>query len=418
LSTDSAITDAATNETTTADYRRLMKKVEEVVGVIREGENETTTIHLVADEVIRQLRSALGIFGGRLYQRDGDSYVLRATFPDAKAVAHEFRVPRTYPPLELCLLMGTVYMGADDPRIDPELERALGVEEFAAVEVGDEDYVLGFNVAPGHNRDDVIWSLAVVRRAIDEKIHRQRVEDIFEQAQQIQASILPRRAPVFAGYDVAGRTSSMHGMGGDLFDFIPLSEKLLGITIADASGHGLPAALQVRDVYVGLRMGLSRDFKIVRTVERLNEIIHRSSLKSRFVSTFYAELESNGNFIYVNAGHPPPFHIAAGGEVTRLIHGGPVLGPLPSASYERGMVSLAGGDMVVLYTDGITEALASGDTTRREEYGVHRLLEVLRAHQGEAAAAILDAVFASVEAWTEDTPPQDDRTVVVVTCPS
>ena len=319
-----------TPETTTADYRQLMKKVEEVVSVVHEGESEIATIHLVADEIIRQLRDALGIFGGRLYQRDGDSYVLRATFPNAKEVTEEFRVPRTYPPLELCLLMGTVYMSADDPRIDPALERALGVEEFAAVEVGDEDYVLGFNVAPGHNRDDVIWSLAVVRRAIDEKIHRQRVEDIFQQAQQIQASILPRRAPVFAGYAVAGRTSSMHLMGGDLFDFIPLSDKLLGFTIADASGHGLPAALQVRDVYVGLRMGLARDFKVVRTVERLNEIIHQSSLKSRFVSMFYGELESNGNFIYVNAGHPPPFHIAADGEVTLLVHGGPVLGPLPS----------------------------------------------------------------------------------------
>lgn len=407
-----------TAETTTADYRQLMKKVEDVVSVVHEGESEIATIHLVADEIIRQLRDALGIFGGRLYQRDGDSYLLRATFPNAKEVTEEFRVPRTYPPLELCLLMGTVYMSADDPRIDPELESALGVEEFAAVEVGDEDYVLGFNVAPGHNRDDVIWSLAVVRRAIDEKIHRQRVEDIFQQAQQIQASILPRRVPVFAGYAVAGRTSSMHLMGGDLFDFIPLSDKLLGFTIADASGHGLPAALQVRDIYVGLRMGLARDFKVVRTVERLNEIIHQSSLKSRFVSMFYGELESNGNFIYVNAGHPPPFHIAADGEVTLLVHGGPVLGPLPAASYERGMVTIEPGDTMVLYTDGITEALAAGDTTRREEYGADRLLEVVRAHHGAPAAQILAAVFASVQAWTEGTPPLDDRTVVVVTCPS
>lgn len=405
-------------EISPVDYRQLMKKVDQVVDVIERGDKEIATIHQMADEIIRRLRDDLGIYGGRLYQRDGDGYLLRATFPDAREVQEEIRVPRTYPPVEICRLMGTVYMSAEDPRIDPELEKALGVEEFAAISVGDEDYLLGFNVAPGHDHDDILSSLAVVRRAINEKIRRERVEDVFRQARQIQASILPQKAPDFAGFDVAGRSEPMEREGGgDLFDFIPMSEKLLGITIADASGHGLPAALQVRDVYVGLRMGAARDFKVVRTVERLNEILHESSLSSRFVSMVYGELESNGNLIYVNAGHPPPFHLSAGGELTRLDHGGVVLGPLPDATYERGLVSLEPGDTLVLYTDGLTEALYGGDTIRREEYGLERLVELTRAHQGKSAREILDAIFESVVDWTAGTPALDDRTAVVVVCP-
>lgn len=405
------------NETTPVDYRQLMQKVEQVVDVIEQGDEEIATIHQMADEIIRRLRGDLGIFGGRLYQRDGDSYLLRATFPDAKAVVKEVRVPRSYRPVELCQLMGAVYMSADDPRIDPALESALGVEEFAAIDLADGDYLLGFNVAPGYNRDDILSSLAVVRRAINDKIHRGRVESIFLQAQQIQASILPQKPSHLHGFDIAGHNSAMERMGGDLFDFIPMSDKILGIAIADASGHGLPAALQVRDVHVGLRMGVARDFKVVRTVERLNAIIHENSLSSRFVSMVYGELETNGNFIYVNAGHPPPFHVAASGDVSSLSHGGPVLGPLADATYERGMARLEPGDMLVFFTDGINEALADGDSGRGEEYGLERLVKVARANRGKTAAEVVEAIFDSVETWTAGTPPQDDQTIVVVVRP-
>ena len=210
----------------------------------------------------------------------------------------------------------------------------------------------------------------------------------------------------------------MEEVGGDFFDYIPLTKKILGLAIADVSGHGLPAALQVRDIYMGLRMGLARDFKIVRTVERMNHIIHQSTLTSRFVSMFYGELELNGVFIYVNAGHPPPFHIAADGTVRYLEEGGPVLGPLPDATYERGFVIMKPGDMLVFYTDGICETQGRDENGRLlGEYGVERLLEVAREHQGETAREVVDAIFASVEAFSRNAPPDDDRTVMVVSHP-
>jgi sigma-B regulation protein RsbU (phosphoserine phosphatase) len=407
-----------TSEARPVNYRGLMKKVEQVVAAMDRDEDVGTTIHSLLEIIIEKFQDELGIYGGRLYQRRGGYYVLQATFGDAKEVPQGLKVPISYPPIQLLLENGTVYMDAEDPNIDRNLENLLGVQRFAAIEVGSEDYVLAFNVAPGHDRDDILFSLGILRHSVNQKIRRDRMEGIFEEARKIQASILPRREPAYGDFDIFGRSEPMDAVGGDFFDYIPVTNKILGLAIADVSGHGLPAALQVRDIYMGLRMGLARDFKIVRTVERMNNIIHKSTLTSRFVSMFYGELELNGVFIYVNAGHPPPFHISADGTVRYLEEGGPVLGPLPDASYERGFVIMKPGDMLVFYTDGICETLGRDEHGRSlGEYGIERLLEVAREHQGETAREVVDAIFASVESFSRNAPPDDDRTVMVVSHP-
>src|SRR5260370_40851003 len=116
----------------------------------------------------------------------------------------------------------------------------------------------------------------------------------------------------------------------------------------------------------------------------MHRILHRSPLTSRFGSMFYGALELNGVFISVNAGHPPPFHLAADGTVTHLEAGGPVLGPLSEASYERGFVIMKPGDMLVFYTDGIVETHGNQPP---EEYGLERLLAVARRHQARPSPA-------------------------------
>ena len=400
------------------NYRGLMKKVEQVVAAMDRAEDVGTTIHSLLEIIIVKFRDELGIYGGRLYQRRGSSYVLQATFGDAKEVPRGLKVPLSYPPIQRLLEEGAVYMSSDDPGMDKSFESLLGVRQFAAIEVGDEEYILAFDVASGDRGDDILFSLGILRHSLNQKIRRERMEGIFAEARKIQASILPRRPPVYGNYDLAGRSDPMEAVGGDFYDFIPVTEKILGLTIADVSGHGLPAALQVRDIYMGLRMGLARDFKIVRTVERMNNIIHQSTLTSRFVSMFYGELELNGVFIYVNAGHPPPFHLAVDGTVRFMEEGGPVLGPLPGATYERGFVIMKPGDLLVFYTDGMIEARGrekEGDPI--EELGVDRLLRITRDHQGKSAQEVVEALFRSVEAFTGDAPPDDDRTVMVVTYP-
>jgi sigma-B regulation protein RsbU (phosphoserine phosphatase) len=405
-----------TNESRPADFRQLMKRVELLVREIQASEETGATIHHVADAIISRFRGALGFYGGRLYQWDGEAYELTATFPDARPVEDGMRVPASYPPLLEALSEGVVYMEADDPRIDRGLEDRLGVDRFAAIEVGDEEFVLSFDVAPGIHRDDVLVSLGVLRHAINQKLLQERMQEVFNEARKIQASILPRRVPVYGGFDLFGLIRPMESVGGDFYDYIPISDKILGLAIADVSGHGLPAALQVRDIFMGLRMGMARDFKIVRTVERLNQIIHKSTLTSRFVSMFYGELEPNGVFIYVNAGHPPPFYLSATGEVRHLEEGGAVLGPVMDATYERGFVRMQPGDTVVLYTDGMIEATPA-ENESGAEFGVERLIEIARALRGRPSREISEAMMKAVEEYRGDAAAQDDRTVVVVTYP-
>ncbi len=406
-----------TSEVRPVNYRGLMKKVEQVVAAMERADDIGATINTLLLIIIDKFHDELGITGGRLYQRRGDVYFLQSTFGDAKEPPRNFRVPLTYPPIQLVLEEGAVYMAADDPRMDRNFESLIGVRQFAAIEVGDGEYILAFDVTSEGRGDDIRFSLGILRHSINQKIRRDRMEGIFAEARKIQASILPRRAPAYGNFDIAGRSEPMEAVGGDFYDYIPVTSKILGLTIADVSGHGLPAALQVRDIYMGLRMGLARDFKIVRTVERMNNIIHQSTLTSRFVSMFYGELELNGVFIYVNAGHPAPFHLAADGTSRFMEEGGPVLGPLPGATYERGFVIMKPGDILVFFTDGICETHAHGSENAEEEYGVDRLLEVARNHQGKPAQEIVDAIFADVEAFGGDAPVEDDRTVFVVAYP-
>ena len=120
-------------------------------------------------------------------------------------------MPISYRPIQLLMEQGTVYMDAEDPNIDRNLEDLLGVQRFAAIEVGSEEYVLAFNVASGHDRDDILFSLGILRHSVNQKIRRDRMEGIFEQARKIQASILPRRVPEYGDFDIFGRSEPIEG---------------------------------------------------------------------------------------------------------------------------------------------------------------------------------------------------------------
>jgi sigma-B regulation protein RsbU (phosphoserine phosphatase) len=400
------------------DFRDLTARVEEVIRTLDRTNAESPTVDRIASAVTAALGEEMGLSGGRIYQRDeDDGYWLWTTFGSAKPVARGTHIHAGYTPIQQLHAQGSLYAEADDPGLDPEIEALVGANDFAALMVGDHDeYLIAFDLTPDHRRDPVLFSLGLLRHSINNKIGQERVKDVLREARRIQQSILPARAPSFGRFDLFGRSESMETVGGDFFDYIPISEKILGLAIADVSGHGLPAALQVRDIYMGLRMGLSRDFKIVRTVERLNQIINQSTLTGRFVSMFYGELEVDGTFIYVNAGHPAPFHLTAGGELTFLDQGGVVLGPLPNASYTRGYCSVRPGDLLVFYTDGIVEAQREG-VTQLDEYGVDRLVACVRPLAGGSAEEIGEGILRDVDRFSGGDSPGDDRTVLVVKLP-
>ncbi|HET7437731.1 MAG TPA: PP2C family protein-serine/threonine phosphatase [Thermoanaerobaculia bacterium] len=391
------------------DYKRLLTQVERTLEQIETDESPTTTVAQLANTIAVNFRDDLGITGGRVYERrDDDCYELAIRFGQTGDGELGITVPKDYKPIELVLENGIVVMDPTDPGVDPILEQKLGARRFCAIAVADEDHIISFDVSDSLSREDILFSLNLVRYTINQKMRAQRYESLIVEAQRIQQSILPQRVPQYAGYDIWGKTVPAEIVSGDFYDFIPVSDNILGLAIADGSGHGLPAALVVRDVYMGLRMATDRDFKIIRTMEKLNHIIHRSRLTTKFVSLFYGELETGGILIYCNAGQNYPFHLHANGKIEYLRNGGPVLGPTPDATYKRGFTKLEPGDLICLYSDGIIEAHNEKD----EEFGIDRLVRLVKTNRMRSSQEIGQEVLAKVAKWGRED--EDDRTVVIV----
>jgi sigma-B regulation protein RsbU (phosphoserine phosphatase) len=303
-----------------------------------------------------------------------------------------------------------IFADAHDPASPGKLA-LLPAGDAAAILVGRRPrrHALFFLLADGWNREELDFALNTVRASLGARLIEERLRGSLREAAEIQQSLLVEEAPEFAGFEIACRSIPAEEVGGDFFDFVAFDDEMLGLAIGDASGHGLPAALLVRDVVTGLRMGIEKELKIAHVFEKLNRVIHRSTLSSRFISIFYGELEASGSLIYVNAGHPPPllFH----GEGTlELATGGTVIGPLPEARFRRGFARLAPGDVLVLCTDGILER----HDRENEFFGAAGVSRVVREMAGSDAESILDRLVADAFTYGLDRPWEDDASSVVV----
>ena len=262
---------------------------------------------------------------------------------------------------------------------------------------------------PAPTRTELLSALNSIVYSIRQRLERGRLEDLFEQARTIQLSLLPPGRREFAGFDVFASSTPAHSVGGDLYDFLDVDPETLGIAVADASGHGLPAALQARDVATGLRMGVERDLKITRMVERLNRVIHLSGLTSRFISLFFGELERNGNLSYINAGHPPPLLLDTRG-VRELSVGGMLLGPDPSATYKLGFVHVDRGASLLAYSDGVFER----EDSNGQIFGRERLGEWLAATAHMPAEDAVADLINRLSEFGAGRAFEDDVTVMMV----
>ncbi len=251
--------------------------------------------------------------------------------------------------------------------------------------------------------------LQMARLAIQQRSLEAGWTGTLDRARAIQRSLLPDPLPDLPGFDLAARSESADAVGGDVFDAIRLAPDALGLMIADASGHGLPAALEARDVVMGLRMGAARHLKIDATIERLNRILCDATLSSRFVSLVYGELETSGWFDYINAGHPAPLMLTRHGARS-LPESGRVLGVSRESSYRIGHAEIPPGGILLLYTDGVTECPAPSG----EEFGEARLAGIAQALFDAPAAHIVAAIFEALQehACYERLP--DDASILVV----
>ena len=244
-----------------------------------------------------------------------------------------------------------------------------------------------------------------------ESIERQRLEEELAVARQIQIGLLPRELPRLENFDFATFIEPSRQVGGDFYDFIPIPDGRIGVVIADASGKGVPAALLIARMQAIMQSEarLGRDVGDMMTT--VNRFINESTSQDRFATCFYVEIDYiQRRFRYCNAGHNYPILIRNGGSVEYLTTGGLLLGAFPDSSYETGTGVMAPGDVLVLYTDGVTEAMDAEEN----EYGETRLEGDLLELLNLPAEVICSKTIKNVKQFAAGFEERDDITLVVI----
>lgn len=238
------------------------------------------------------------------------------------------------------------------------------------------------------------------------------MESEFNQASDIQRSLLPAEIPTCSGYELAGSNLPCRTVGGDYYDFLPYGDGRLGLVVGDVSGKGLPAALMMSSLQARVHMMIETSPEPAAAVEALNRNIAPRCPMGKFITLFYGLLDPDtGQMLYANAGHNYPLLIRADGAVEQLRGNGMVLGILPNSQYQAYQVDLEPGDVLVLFSDGVTEAR---DPSGVEEFGDERLAHFLLSHKDRPAAEMIDSLVSKVRDWSGQSGFADDFTILLV----
>ena len=242
---------------------------------------------------------------------------------------------------------------------------------------------------------------------------REKAKRELEIAHEVQERLFPQEYPPIAGLEYAGACRPALGVGGDYYDFIRFSDSELGIAIGDVSGKGMPAALLMATLRAYLRGQTIRgEPDLAGMMANLNALVYESSAANRYATFFYGDYNGSTRVLrYVNAGHNPPLVIRrSGDEVVHLDTGGPVIGLIEGCRYTQGSIALEPGDLLVAFTDGITEAMNAAD----EEWGEERLLDALRSHRALPSRQLIDRLMHAADEFVDAAPQHDDMTLVVI----
>lgn len=231
------------------------------------------------------------------------------------------------------------------------------------------------------------------------------------QAAQIQQGLLPAAAPRVDGYALAGYNAPCRTVGGDYYDFLPFPDGKIGLIVADVSGKGLPAALMMTSLQARVHVLFENGDDLAAKVTKLNAAVARNCPAGKFITFFMGVLDpATGEFVYCNAGHNLPLIVRASGQVEKLEAGGIVLGILPFSTYEQQTVKVEPGDVIVLYSDGVTEQFAPDAD---EEFGEDRLGETVAAHRVHPVDQLVTVVNDAVTSFTRGAPAADDFTLLL-----
>ncbi len=371
--------------------------------------------------ILRLSMEAVMAERGVLLTLEGDSLVVRAAQGEDFSISTAVR-DRVLRKMESVLVWDVM---SDDVLRSRESIVSQSVRSVMAVPLRTDDRVIGLiyvdspHIVRSFSRSDldlltVMSNVAAVRieharLAEVEQVERMLGREL-EQAAEIQKRLLPSGAPCLDGCDLAGYHMACRGVGGDYYDYFPYPDGKLGVVVADVAGKGMPAALLMSCLQAKVQVLAEDVGDIGAWMGRLNRLMTVNCPSNRFITLFFAVLDpAGGSMLYSNAGHNPPIVVRKSGDVELLTEGGMVLGLLPAATYRAGRCQAHAGDMLVLYSDGITEAVDPSG----EEFGEERLTRLVVENRDRRAAEIVQQVKRSLAGWTAGKPATDDVTLVI-----
>lgn len=393
------------------DHKNFFRKLDALLAKI--GKQRTGKNFLI--QILKELEETFGaelkISRGRLYEALGEEFVLISPRQLVGKPKIAQRLTITDRPVQLVLEHGSYIFDDSQISIDEEInnQREYAIPVAFTVESPEKRWLFLFELRSGWEREELTFSLNAIRTAINYRLFSETINNELIQAKHIQQTLLPVSPPQIKGFQIAARFQPAEIVGGDFYDFYLFDEEMFGVSIGDASGHGLPASLLVRDVITGLRMGLAKDMKMIPAIKKLNQVIQLNTYSTRFTSLFYGEFEKEGHLIYVNAGHPAPI-LVNGDRVQFLQATGIILGAVSDISLHRSYAYLEPHSVLLLYTDGLIER----ENRKEQLFGVKGLKELVVANRHKTAEEILDIIFQTVYEFGNKQKWQDDATVVVI----
>jgi phosphoserine phosphatase RsbU/P len=387
----------------------LNETLEQIVALVFEAVPADRCLIMMRDEGSEDLRVAVA----RLRDRVGE--------------VGEIRVSRNV--LDEVVIRGKSVLTSDaqhDPRFASGTVVLQGVRSVLAVPLGVADKVFGIiyadsPIAEGRFTEDhlkvltTLASVAAIRvenaRLVEARLERERLERELALASEIQQRFQPTAPPQVDGYELQGISFPCYEIGGDYYDFIERDDGRLVIALGDVSGKGTAAALLMSSLHAAIHAQSASHNTLSATISAVNRYLADNIPANRFVTLFYAELDpDSGALSFLNAGHNPPLIVHSAGTVEQLASGGLPLGIKPDAEYREGRTQLQHGDVLVIYSDGVTEAVSPTG----EEFGATRLYEVVSRNIEASAAGIRDRIESSLTKFAQGTSAADDITLVIV----
>ncbi|MCM3906303.1 MAG: SpoIIE family protein phosphatase [Pyrinomonadaceae bacterium] len=387
----------------------LSETLEQIVSLVFEAVPADRCLLMMRDEGSEELRVAVA----RLRDRVGE--------------VGEIRVSRNV--MDEVVIRGKSVLTSDaqhDPRFASGTVVLQGIRSVLAVPLGVSEKVFGIiyadsPIADGRFTEDhlkvltTLASVAAIRvenaRLAEARLQQERLERELQLAMEIQQRFQPTAPPVVPGYELQGISFPCYEIGGDYYDFIEREDGRLVIALGDVSGKGTAAALLMSSLHASVHAQAGSHDTLSETISAVNRYLADNIPANRFVTLFYAELDpASGALSFLNAGHNPPLIVHAAGTVEQLASGGLPLGIRRNAEYREGRTQMQRGDVLVIYSDGVTEAASPSG----EEFGATRLYEVVSRNIDASAAGVRDRIESALTKFSQGTQAADDITLVIV----